>query len=415
MATTRWRGGGKSTPQVNTITPANVGIGNTFTVTINAKAITVTATAGTVANVTGLLVTALSASTEGEFREITWTDSTTHVTATGPADGTPFTQTSSASGGTATNTTATTTTGSGPNYYSLAANWSGGAVPVNSDTAVFDSGSSVDCLHGLAQSAVTLTELRVEAGYTGKIGLPERNARFGYTEYRATYLATSATAVNIGAGPGAGSPRINLNTGTALATVNVYSTGQPEANAPAAFVWKGTHASGVVNRYGGSVAIAPYAGEVATVLTLRCSETSGQAQRGTASVTVGAGVTFSGDLYQSGGTVTTAASIGDDVFQDGGTLTLTAAAAITGDTLCSGTIVVTTSGSIGAVTVRTGGVLDFTRDLRAHTTGTITVYAGGTLDDRYGTIPTSTSVVTPEGIESCTIKLGKGITFDRSV
>lgn len=413
MATTRWRGGAKAVPQVNTITPANVNVGNTFTVTINGKAVTFTATAATVANVTAGLAALLAVSTEGEFREITWADATTHVLATGPADGTPFTQTSSAAGGTATNVTATTTAGSGPNYYSTAANWSGGAVPVNSDTAVFDSGSSVDCLHGLAQSAVTLTALTVEAGYTGKIGLAERNPR-GYTEYRATYLATGATTVNIGSGSGSGSSRINLNVGSVQATVNVFVTGQPDANAPAACLWKGTHASNAVNRFGGSVAIAPYAGETATVATVRCSEASGQAQRGTASITLGSGVTFSGDLYQSGGTVTTAASIGDDVFQDGGTLTLTGAAAIAGDTLCSGTIVVATSGSLGAVAVRSGGTIDFTRDLRTHTTGTLTVYAGGTVDDRNGTIPTSTSIVLPEGIEACKLLLGKGITVTRS-
>ena len=132
MATRRWRGDAKNVAQVNTITPANVGAGNTFTVTINGKDITFTATAATVANVTAGLVALLNASLTPEFAEITYTDSTTHVTGTADSPGKPFTQTSSAAGGTATNTTATPTANQSQNDVNNADNWDS-AVPTTGD------------------------------------------------------------------------------------------------------------------------------------------------------------------------------------------------------------------------------------------------------------------------------------------
>jgi hypothetical protein len=80
---------------VSFVTPADVEIGDTFTLTINNKDIQVTATAATVANVVGLFVTAINNSTIPEWMEITASDGTTHLILTGPSDGKPFTVTSS--------------------------------------------------------------------------------------------------------------------------------------------------------------------------------------------------------------------------------------------------------------------------------------------------------------------------------
>ena len=177
MAEKLWLGTAKAVPQLNTITPGSVDIGDTFTVTINLKAITFTATAATVANVTAGLVALLEASDEPEFSEVTWTDNTTNILATGPADGTPFTQTSSSSGGTLSTTTTTTPTG--PNWVSNAANWSENAVPAAADNIVIDN-TDVSLLYGTLSNAPT--SITVGMAFTGAIGLPARNPN-GYAEY----------------------------------------------------------------------------------------------------------------------------------------------------------------------------------------------------------------------------------------
>lgn len=94
-----WRGDAQPRAQITTITPANVEIGDVFTLTINRKDISVTATAATVANVVGLLVAAIGQYNNdiAEFAEISAAAASgnTHVILTGPVDGKPFTVTTS--------------------------------------------------------------------------------------------------------------------------------------------------------------------------------------------------------------------------------------------------------------------------------------------------------------------------------
>ena len=99
MTTKIWRGDAPAVAQVSRITPTTVEIGDTFTVTINGKSITVTATAATVANVTSLMTAAIAESTIPEFLEVTAADATTAITLTANTAGVPFVVTSSASNG----------------------------------------------------------------------------------------------------------------------------------------------------------------------------------------------------------------------------------------------------------------------------------------------------------------------------
>lgn len=102
MASLVWRGDAQARAQVDTLTPSNVEIGDIFTVTINRKDISVTATAATVANVVALLVAAIGQYNNAieEFKEVSASSGTTdgevtHVVVTGKTDGTPFTMTTS--------------------------------------------------------------------------------------------------------------------------------------------------------------------------------------------------------------------------------------------------------------------------------------------------------------------------------
>ncbi len=107
MATQVWRGGAKATAQVTHVTPAGIEPGDIFTLTINRKAITVTAgddldaadQPACVASVVSQLVVAVGQydNDEPEWREVSASagidvnGDTTHLILTGPTDGTPFT------------------------------------------------------------------------------------------------------------------------------------------------------------------------------------------------------------------------------------------------------------------------------------------------------------------------------------
>ena len=110
MTTKIFRGDAPAVAQVSRITPATVEIGDTFTVTINGKSITVTATAATVANVIALMVAAIDGTDIAEFLEITASDDTTSLLLTANTAGVPFVVTSSASNGGFGGVAVTTTT-----------------------------------------------------------------------------------------------------------------------------------------------------------------------------------------------------------------------------------------------------------------------------------------------------------------
>lgn len=402
MADVRWKGGAPEIAQVNTITPANVNIGNTFTITINGKNVTVTATAATVANVTALLAAACEASDYPEFGEVDWVDSTTLVTATAATPGVPFTQTSSATGGTATNTTATTTASSGPNYWSVASNWSGATVPVNSDV-VYIENSDVSILYGLAQSAVTLTSLNVAASYTGAIGLAEvnRSGSSNYLEYRDQYLAISATTMNVGSGDGDGATLLKINTGSVQTTINCRLTGQGSDSTAPTFAWKGTHASSAVNLSGGNFGASVYGGEAATIATLNVS--------GDSTFYGGPGLTLTTLNLAGGGAVLNSGAT--TVVQYDGLLVIYSGA-FTTLTVDGGTCTYNSTGTITTLNVGNAGVTQFANDLRTRTATNCNVYAGGSLLDDYSTVTfTNPLRVVRCGLEDVTLRLGNNRTY----
>lgn len=101
MADNIFTGNAIAVAQVWKVTPAGVEIGDVFTLTINGKSISFTATAATVANVTAGLVAAWNASLIAEFAEVTASDAGTHLLLTADTAGKPFIVSSST-----TNTTA---------------------------------------------------------------------------------------------------------------------------------------------------------------------------------------------------------------------------------------------------------------------------------------------------------------------
>lgn len=97
VVTKLFTGNSVARAQVTTLTPLNVLTGDSFTVTINSKPITVTATADTAANVASLLADAINASLLPEWREVLATVSGDVVTLTARVAGRPFTVTAGSS------------------------------------------------------------------------------------------------------------------------------------------------------------------------------------------------------------------------------------------------------------------------------------------------------------------------------
>jgi len=383
MANVRWIGAYQDTKQVNTITPANVAVGNTFTVTINGKSYTFTATAGTVANVTAGLQALLAASTEGEFSEITWADATTAITGTAKTAGKPFTQTSTAAGGTATLTTSTTTANTSKNDINAGANWSGAAVPGADD--VFVDNHSVDLLYNLGSlSAVTFTTLNILQSFSATVGLPERagSGTGAYEEYRARYFAVGASTINIGSGPGSGSGRIMLNNGSVQTLLNQFNSGSPLESTLKAVVWKGTHISNVVNVFGGSLDVAPFGGETAVIATLRVGDD--QAGNGLPpDVRCSAGVTLT-TIRVARGTVelnsafTTLNQFGGEVLATAGNITTAEVESADGS---GATFRYRGNGTIANLNIGDGAVVDFSEVQSGCTVTNCNVYGVCTILD----------------------------------
>lgn len=409
MATVRWTPQASAVAQESRATPANVEIGDVFTLKIGGVTIaTFTAAAATVANVTAGLAAAWATSTHPWATAITASDQTTYLKLLANQAGIPFTVTSTTTDGGGANTQTlsitTPTAASGPNDWSTASNWSGGSVPVNSDTVIIEN-SNVPILWGLDQSAVTLAELRVMQSYTGYIGLPEE--KFATTvdpdtwlvtstsvkpEYRDCYLKIGATLLNIGQNNGVnnpgGSSRLKINLGSAQYTGRVYNSGTASFDNKQPILLLGTHASNALYVYGGIVGVANSLGsEVSTIATL--NQSGGD-------VTFGKGVTWtdvykangklqvnspssSGNIYNSNGDTTVWATSSKiaNIFNYAGSTSINGSLTVDAANVYGGTIYYNTTGTLTAAKIDSGGELNCLSAGGTQTISLITIYGGG--------------------------------------
>src|SRR5437870_1231320 len=102
MATNRFTGGASAIAQVSTVTITADDVTTTYKLTINGKVISTLGTGVSTTATAAALAAAWAASTAGEALEVVATSSVAVVTLTGKSDGTPFTVTSSVSGGAGT-------------------------------------------------------------------------------------------------------------------------------------------------------------------------------------------------------------------------------------------------------------------------------------------------------------------------
>lgn len=326
MATCVWLGNALAVTDVWDLTPGGtIEVVDKFNVTINGKTFSYSATGTTVASVcTGLVAAwnALSATDYAEHRELTASDQTTFIRLTANKSGVPIVlsvTTTESNGGAAdaqTFSSSNSTVATGPNFWDNTANWSGAAVPVDSDDVIL-SASSVSILYGIGSTGVTLGTMTIDASYEGFIGLPERNSN-GYKEYRDTYLEAGVTTLKIGQGVGNKSRRIKIDLGGDASAITVNGSGAPIDTGLEAILLKGTNASNTLTITEGSVGVAVLPGETAN---LSGGVTVGyETQRGSdARLRLGSGVTLSGPLIQKGGQVEANAAI-TTITREGGTM-----------------------------------------------------------------------------------------------
>lgn len=340
MATPKWRGGAIDIRQVATVTIANTWTaGDTITVTIDNLDVVVTI--GTLVTTTQVATTLYQALTNTAFTDTTASVTPSYaqggppnignfaeLTATNPSAGVVSLTTNqtlrvgkpvtvavtenTASTGTATYSV--TVTPHGRNEGDNADNYDTNAVPTDTDTLVFDSGSE-DFIYDISFAAQFTSIIKTKA-FTGDVGLPEINTDNtgtgkSYREYRGKYLVTdddggATCTAYLETGSGQGSGRFRWDAGAGKSIVNVFGKGSRKESAVPCILFKGTNAANEMHNLAGDVGIAFYPGESAVIVTLR----NGDGPNSVANTECGTGCAFtSGTVTCNGGTLSTSSAI----------------------------------------------------------------------------------------------------------
>ena len=391
MATRQWLGIAPAVAQVTTVQVTGYDAATTYAIEVNGIAIASVPGTTNADDTASALQAAWEASDSPYAEGITATVSTDTVTLTGTA-GLPFTVTASDTGGSGTiGSPSTTTAATGPNFWDNAANWSGGAVPIDADDVVIRD-SAVPIAWGLDQSAIELGTLRIEASYTGTIGLLKsavatsadaQTTDASAIEYREDYLIIGYTTCRIGdkAGPGladgAGRIKINNDENAASETHIIQTAAQgTDLNLPAIRLLLANSSANVFVRSAqGGVGIAvEAASETATVGAVTIADTTEVSQ-----VFTGPGTTVTTWRQTGGQNVLEAAADVTTVEIEGGQLRIDGAFKV-GTLQCNGGRCVANNadGSNVCATTATvnGGRLDLLGSAEARTIGTLNPNGG---------------------------------------
>ena len=383
-----------TTALVATQTFSTYDTGTTRKITIGGVTIQAADSGGNLTAALTALAVVLNASTHPYFSTITWSSNATQIIGTADTAGVPFVMTGAVSGGTGTvsnsGVQATSTANSGPNDWSVAANWSGGVVPASGDTVIF-ANNAVNVCWGLATGVTGVTTIRFEQSYTGKVGLnylafatsaDGATVNMSYPEYRQGYLAIGATSIRIGDAPASGSPsgssRILIDAGsTTTATIEVINTASNSAdsNRPAVRILANKSASVVNVRLapGGVGIAAEVPGETTTLGTINIADTTG-----TSKVTTGRGLTLTTWIQDGGSNVLQSDQTITTVTVNGGTLRTEGSGAVTTMNANGGTCNHNSTGTTSTLVMR-GGTVSSYGSANARTWTTINLWSKSTL------------------------------------
>lgn len=414
MPNNEWLGGASAAAMVKTGTPGGtIEAGDKFITIIddtngNSETLSVSATGTTVAQVCDDILAAIAAlpATSLFHTLVTVTDETTHVKFTAATSGVPFELTLSSTESNddpaddQTYVEATTVARSGPNDVGVAANWSLGAVPVNSDDLIINQrGAGYALLYGLAAlAAVTLNALKQSMAFTGATALIGDGDDYLQVSSAASKTHTLGYQFG-GTSAQAGPPRVMLDFGSVATTVNVRNSA---SSSPSGEEMKQVmrllfnSSSSVLNLLRGKVGLAANApGETTTIGTINQSYVTSQATD--ADLVLGPGVTVTTinktggvlvseslptTLKHSGGTAELVAITGTltTLNLDAGQVETNGAFALTAANVKAGTLISNSTGTVTAINmIGEGGLLDLLRSNAPRTITTITVTGACTI------------------------------------
>ena len=385
MSTMSWIGNAPFVQQEGTITPV-ADNSQTYTIGIptvaSGKKVTyVSSGAATVDEIVNGLVAALKASTEGEFLEATWSAGTGSVEYVVKEAGRPITVDASATGA-GTLTPAVTVTPSSPNDLNIAANYSGGALPVNGDNLRLDTGNRDIKWNLGALSGVALASFVRTSGYTGKVRLDIYNDSGKYSEYRATELTVKSSLWDIQQLSSDEKRHIAINAGTTAFTANINgSSGGSIGREKLEF--RGVNASDVLNVSKASVSIAPIESVAANIGTINTIGSS---------ISIGSAVTLT-TVNNNGSTIQTASNIPtlNSLSRSARTIFVNGAGTTTTTNLDEGRLVGFGANTLTNITAGDGGVIDLEQDKVAKTiSGNVTLEAGSSFLDKYNNVASYT-------------------------
>ncbi|MBN1377864.1 MAG: hypothetical protein JXA04_01360 [Gammaproteobacteria bacterium] len=382
MAIIRYTGDAEAVAQVDKFTPANVEIGDIFTLTVTGMdgrtvSISYTAEAATVADVTAGLTEAWNNSTDALCSGITAEDvSSSYVTLTANIPGTAFYVTASAVNGGSTDdqtlTKASVTANSGPHDASCADNWSGGAVPGGaSGQEVFIENATI--LYGLDMSGISnaLSSLTTSNSQVGQ------NPAAGFLP---VYFQIKASIINIGLHTGPGSVThttpINIDAGSTATEIIVYDSGSNSDSSQPAVRLLANNSSTNIAVKKGKVGIAFDNDDTATVGNITINYISNVSTD--ADVYIGTGVTFN-NLIQKGGDCICRSSIVTACAMTAGTLKTYGTGTIASIDVRGGSAELNSTGTITNLVVRGTGIIDFTKSSAARTVTTPKIDPSGTI------------------------------------
>lgn len=253
--------------------------------------------------------------------------------------------------------------------FNTAGNWSGGVAPANSDTLYFGAYGSANCATNIASTGLTGLTIIVEPGYTGQIG--------SVTAGVPAYLQISGGTLRMASTPGGsiypGSPRVLIDFGTANPGTVLMEFGNSvgaDPSIPAVCVIGSGSGALTINQSGGSLGVAVYPGEVATITNITTIDGG--------TTLLGQGVTLTAATFAAGTITDRRDNTATAIRVAGAAYNYSGTGATTTLNVDAGTCTYSGTGTITTANLR--GLLDMSQDSQAKTVTTVNRYDGGSLN-----------------------------------